>query len=77
MRRRDFIAWLGSAAASPFRARAQQQERAQTLPVLGYLTNANADPVRLADFRSALAELGYVDGKSISIDVGGAKSNSD
>jgi hypothetical protein len=39
---------------------------AQKMPVLGYLTNAGADPVRLADVKSALVDLGYVDGKNNS-----------
>ncbi len=50
---------------------------AQTVPILGYLTNAGADPARIADVKSALAELGYVDGKNIIVDVRGAKSNTD
>src|SRR5438876_4087229 len=50
---------------------------AQTVPTLGYLTSAGADPVRIADVKSALADLGYVDGKNILIEVRGAKSSSD
>src|SRR6267154_4843521 len=50
---------------------------AQKLPVLGYLTNANADPKRIEDVRQALANLGYIEGKNIAIEVRGAKSNSD
>ena len=46
-------------------------------PVLGYLTNANADEGRIADLRSALAHLGYVDGKNITILTRGAQSTSD
>jgi len=50
---------------------------AQKVAVLGYLTNANADPKRIEDVRHALANLGYVEGKNIAIEVKGAKSNSD
>src|ERR1700730_4472592 len=50
---------------------------AQTVPTLGYLTNADADPVRIADVKRALAELGYVDGKNIIIEMRGARSSSD
>jgi putative ABC transport system substrate-binding protein len=50
---------------------------AQKLPVLGYLTNANADPKRLEDVIHGLADLGYVEGKDIAIEVRGAKLESD
>jgi len=50
---------------------------AQKAPVIGYLTNASVDPKRLADFRSGLAGLGYVEGKNLSIEVRGAKVNGD
>jgi ABC-type uncharacterized transport system substrate-binding protein len=50
---------------------------AQKLPIVGYLTNANADPKRIEDVKQALADLGYVDGKSITIEARGANTNSD
>jgi putative ABC transport system substrate-binding protein len=50
---------------------------AQKLPIVGYLTNANADSKRIDDVRHALADLGYVDGRSITIEVRGAETNSD
>jgi putative ABC transport system substrate-binding protein len=50
---------------------------AQKIAVLGYLTNANADPKRIEDVMHALADLGYVEGKNITIEVRGAKSNED
>src|SRR5262245_57277087 len=46
-------------------------------PMLGYLTNANADQGRIADFRAALADLGYVEGKNITIISRGAQSATD
>lgn len=49
----------------------------QQRPVLGYLTNASADEGRIADLRSALAQFGYVDGKTITILSRGARSTSD
>jgi hypothetical protein len=39
---------------------------------VGYLTNANADPKRIEDFTHALADLGHVEGRSITIEVRGA-----
>jgi putative ABC transport system substrate-binding protein len=50
---------------------------ARKVPILGYLTNASADPNRIEDVRHALADLGYVEGKNISIEVRGARSNDD
>jgi putative ABC transport system substrate-binding protein len=44
IRRREFIAGLGSAVAWPLVARAQQP----TTPVIGYLTNARADSGQVA-----------------------------
>jgi putative ABC transport system substrate-binding protein len=50
---------------------------AQKVAVLGYLTNANADPERIEDVKHALADLGLVEGKNIIIEVRRAKSNED
>lgn len=65
MRRREFIAGLGGAAAWPLTARTQQQ---LTLPVIGFLSGdskAQAEP--LASFRDGLGEQGYVEGGNIEI----------
>jgi len=37
------------------------------MPVLGYAANKNADPKRLDAFKKGLTELGYTEGKNISI----------
>jgi putative tryptophan/tyrosine transport system substrate-binding protein len=66
MRRRDFIAGLGSAGACPAAARAQQPK----MPVIGYLnslTETNAQQFTAA-FRRGLSELGYVEGQNVSIE---------
>jgi putative ABC transport system substrate-binding protein len=59
MRRREFIAGLGGAAAWPLVARAQQP----AIPVIGYL--GSASPVLYAHavraFREGLSKTGYVD----------------
>src|SRR5258708_25584885 len=41
---------------------------AQSVPVLCYVAAKNADPKRLESFRQGLTELGYGEGKNISID---------
>ena len=66
MRRREFIAGLGSAAAMPFAARAQQ-----AIPVVGVLHGAEPTPVveaQLAAFREGLKEGGYIAGQNVTID---------
>jgi putative tryptophan/tyrosine transport system substrate-binding protein len=67
LRRRDFIAMLGSAAAWPVAARAQQ---AQKLPTIGFL-GANTPSVQsrwTAAFVQRLQELGWVEGRNIAIE---------
>jgi putative ABC transport system substrate-binding protein len=66
IRRRAFIAALGSAAAWPLAARAQQT----AMPVIGWLSGrtAKADASFLPAFRQALAMQGLVEGRNISIE---------
>ena len=66
MRRREFITLIGGAAAWPLTARAQQR----AMPVIGYLsTRSSEDTTHLvAAFRSGLAQSGYVEGQSASIE---------
>jgi putative ABC transport system substrate-binding protein len=66
IRRREFIAGLGSAAAWPVVARAQRP----AMPVIGYLTDwtAEADAVPLAALRQGLSETGYVEHRSVAIE---------
>jgi putative tryptophan/tyrosine transport system substrate-binding protein len=76
MRRREFIAGLGSAVAWPVVARAQQPERVRRVGVLmGY---AEADPegqARFQVFRQGLVDLGWVDGRNLRLDVRWAFAN--
>jgi putative ABC transport system substrate-binding protein len=74
MRRREFIAGLGSAAAWPLRARAQQR----SIPIVGYLTSlpGDADASRRAAFRKGLNEIGYVEGQNAAIEYRSAENQS-
>jgi putative tryptophan/tyrosine transport system substrate-binding protein len=65
MRRREFITLLGTAAASPLAARAQQQ--AGKLPRIGSILT---EPPELVEALSqGLREAGYVDGQNIVLDT--------
>jgi putative ABC transport system substrate-binding protein len=70
MRRREFIALLGGAAASwPLAARAQQGERQRRLGVLmGMTADDPESQVRLAAFAQGLQRLGWTVGQNIQID---------
>ena len=66
MRRREFIAGLGSTAAWPVVARGQQP----ALPVIGLLmsTSREANLGRLAAFREGLSKTGYVEMRNVAIE---------
>src|SRR6516164_7214594 len=70
IQRRQFIAGLGSAAAWPVGARAQQGERVRRI---GVLLNAVADDqesqIRVGAFLQALALLGWTVGRNVRIDT--------
>jgi putative ABC transport system substrate-binding protein len=63
MKRRDFVAGLGSAAAWPVMARGQQQ----VMPVIGYLSAQSADESKnlTVAFLQSLKETGYVVGQTL------------
>jgi putative tryptophan/tyrosine transport system substrate-binding protein len=70
MRRREFIAGLGSAAAWPIAVRAQQPDRVRRIGVL--LLGDENDPVRkswLSAFTQALADSGWTDGRNVRMDL--------
>ena len=72
MRRREFIAALGVAAAWPMVARGQQA----SMPVVGFLHVGPADAIAffVAPFRKGLNEAGYAEGKNVTVEyhrVGG------
>jgi putative ABC transport system substrate-binding protein len=66
MRRREFIAGLGSAAVWPAVARAQQP----ALPVVALISTSSSEAHArfAAAFRAALGEFGYADGQNVSIE---------
>jgi len=66
MQRREFIVGLGSAAAWPMVARAQQP----ALPVVGFLAGGPPRPNAsyLVAFRQGLAAAGFVDGRTVTIE---------
>ena len=64
MRRRDFIAGLGSAVAWASVADAQQRRR---LPLIGVLWFSNFH-FPMSDFRGGLADEGFVIGENVAID---------
>jgi len=73
IRRREFIAGLGSAATWPLAARAQQR----TMPVIGILSIFEANTGVPVLFRQGLAEQGYVEGRNIEILSRYAESHED
>jgi putative ABC transport system substrate-binding protein len=69
VRRRDFVALLGSAAAAwPLAARAQ---RAQKTPLVGFLHPGSPEggSIVLDSLREGFRELGYVEGESITLEA--------
>ena len=78
MRRREFIALLGGAAATwPFAARAQQ-DRIRRIGVLtGYAASDPEGQARVGVFRQGLQELGWVESRNVWIDVRWAAADPD
>jgi putative tryptophan/tyrosine transport system substrate-binding protein len=70
MKRRDFLGMLGAAAAWPEVALAQR-DGSHRIPIVGFLGFASAaiDAAIHRPFRKALADLGYVEGRSIIVEI--------
>jgi putative ABC transport system substrate-binding protein len=68
MRRREFIAGLGSTAAWPLAARAQQGDRVRRIGWLWAENNPEAK-TDLSAFTQALVDLGWTDGRNVRMDL--------
>jgi putative ABC transport system substrate-binding protein len=67
MRRREFVTLLSGAAAWPMVARSQQS----AMPVIGYLGSSSFERsagISLLNFKRGLAETGYVEDRSVTIE---------
>ena len=75
MRRREFIAGLGGAAAWPVVGRAQQP----MMPLVGYLHSGSAelDVAFVAAFREGLSKAGFVERQNVTIDFRWAAGQED
>jgi putative tryptophan/tyrosine transport system substrate-binding protein len=66
MRRREFLAAVGAAAAWPLRARAQQA----AMPTVGFLSSLSeeASTHLISTWRRGLSETGYLEGKTVAVE---------
>ena len=77
MRRREFIAFLGSGAATwPFAARAQQTGKLPTIGFLGSSTPSGWSQWTAA-FVQRLNELGWIEGRTVRIEMRWAHGRSE
>jgi putative ABC transport system substrate-binding protein len=77
MRRREFITLLGGAAAGwPLTARAQQPGRLPLVGVLGSASASSQDHL-VADFTRRLRDLGWIEGRTVAIEVRWAEGRAD
>ena len=77
MRRREFIAFVGTTAVAwPFAARAQQTGKVPTIGILGPNT-LSVNNLRLGALTQRLRELGWIEGRTIAIEYRWAEGRGD
>jgi len=69
MRRRDFVTLIGGAAAWPTTLRAQPSERMQVVGALLSQGNDARSQASIAQFRGALQELGWSEGRNVRFEL--------
>jgi putative ABC transport system substrate-binding protein len=78
MKRREFIAGLGGAAAWPLAARAQQGDRIRRIGILmPWLKSEVAAQARVLAFRQELERLGWSESRNVQFDERWATGNMD
>jgi putative ABC transport system substrate-binding protein len=68
MRRRNLLALLGTAAAWPLAARAQESKKIAAIGVLWHAGSAEEEDVYLSVLRKAFNDLGYLEEKNIHLE---------
>ncbi|MFZ1188934.1 MAG: hypothetical protein WAO16_08120 [Pseudolabrys sp.] len=69
MQRREFIMFVGGAAAWPITARAQQSDRVRRIGLFIGIEDDAASKAYREAFRQGLEQLGWIDGRNVRIDA--------
>jgi putative ABC transport system substrate-binding protein len=78
MKRREFITLVGGAAAWPFAARGQQPDKMRRIGILmPWFVDDPMAKARVAAFQQMLQQLGWTEGRNITIDTRWAAGNAD
>jgi len=78
VKRRQFIAGLGSVAAWPVAARAQQRQPMRRVGILMHLAAEDPESVRsIVAFGQGLEQLGWSEGQNVRMDIRWAAGNAD